>query len=163
MRNNNNNSWNNGEEGETANKTVNDIRLRRAKAMMATLMFSFGTPMILAGDEFYRTMFGNNNPYCQDNILNWVSWDGIDADGMEFAHFVRKLIMLRRKLKVFNRKKFFTGQVEALVRHKDIVWYRENGEEFTSGDWNDQCRKIESYCVYDDIRAVLCIFNANKR
>ena len=159
--NNSNNSWNGGQEGQTNDESINYMRLRRAKAMMATLLFSFGTPMILAGDEFYRTMFGNNNPYCQDNILNWVAWDGIDKVGMEFAHFVRKLIMLRRKLKVFARKKFFTGKIDELLRHKDIVWYRENGEEFEGTDWADQCRKTESYCVYDDIRAVMCIFNAN--
>lgn len=160
--NNNNNSWNSGEEGETDNAEINSLRLKRAKAMVSTLMLSFGTPMLVAGDEFYRTMFGNNNPYCQDNILNWVAWEGIDKTGICFAKFVRGLIALRKKLKIFERKDFFSGKLSDSLRHKDIIWYTEKGKEFGQKEWNDATRKICSYCVYDDIRAVLCIFNANK-
>ena len=158
---NNNNSWNSGEEGPTKNKEIINLRQKRAKALMATLFMSFGTPMILGGDEFYRTMFGNNNPYCQDNTISWLAWEAIDKDGIKFAKYVRELIRLRKKLKIFERADFFSGKEAENSRYRDIVWYGEKGKEFSSSDWHDATKKACSYCVYDDIRAVLCIFNAN--
>ena len=59
--------------------------------MLATLLFSQGTPMLLAGDEFARTQNGNNNAYCQDNEISWIDWEGIDEDGIELLEFTRKL------------------------------------------------------------------------
>jgi len=159
--NSNNCSWNSGAEGETDNEQINELRLKRAKALISTLLLSFGTPMLFAGDEFYRSMFGNNNPYCQDNILNWVAWDGIDMKGRNFARFVRSLVKLRQKLKIFERKDFFSGKIVPSNRHKDITWYTETGQEFTQKEWSEQRRKTVSYCVCSDIRAVLCIFNAD--
>ena len=70
-------SWNSGAEGETTNAVVLKNRSDRLKAMMATLMMSFGTPMMVFGDEFARTQMGNNNPYCQDNAITWIAWEGI--------------------------------------------------------------------------------------
>ncbi|MBP5615475.1 MAG: glycogen debranching protein GlgX, partial [Alphaproteobacteria bacterium] len=78
-----NDNWssNGGVEGLIASKDVIEKRLRRAKNMVATLLFSFGTPMITAGDEFLKTQFGNNNPYAQDNVLSYIVWDGISKQG----------------------------------------------------------------------------------
>ena len=83
-------SWNSGQEGETDNQTVIENRRLRMRAMMATLLLSFGTPMIFAGDEFLHPQLGNNNPYCQDNVLTWLAWEAIDQQGREFTRFVRK-------------------------------------------------------------------------
>ena len=94
-------SWNSGVEGETDNRVVRDNRFSRAKAMLATLMLSWGTPMMVAGDEFSHTNMGNNNPYCQDNVLTWITWEGITERDKGLARFVRQVIRLRKKLKIF--------------------------------------------------------------
>lgn len=159
--NSNNCSWNSGAEGETSDEMINELRQKRAKALISALMLSFGTPMVLAGDEFYRSMFGNNNPYCQDNILNWIAWDAIDMKGRNFARFVRSLINLRKKLKIFDRKEFFSGKIVKDTKRKDIIWYTREGTEFSQKEWADPRIKTVSYCVYSDIRAVICIFNAS--
>ena len=159
--NSNNCSWNSGAEGETSDEMINELRQKRAKALISALMLSFGTPMMLAGDEFYRSMFGNNNPYCQDNILNWIAWDAIDMKGRNFARFVRSLINLRKKLKIFDRKEFFSGKIVKDTKRKDIIWYTREGTEFSQKEWADPRLKTISYCVYSDIRAVICIFNAS--
>lgn len=156
----NNISWNSGFEGETDNHTVLSNRKHRARAMIATLLFSFGTPMILAGDEFLKTQFGNNNPYCQDNIINWLAWDGITSEDREFAKYVKKVIEIRKTLKVFNRKKFFTGEyVKKDI--KDIAWYNSQGVEFTNEDWHNSYKKSISYLVYDGSKYIYFILNAN--
>ena len=70
-----NRSWNCGHEGPTDDPAINALRERQIRNMLATLLLSQGTPMILAGDEFGRTQQGNNNAYCQDNEISWLDWD----------------------------------------------------------------------------------------
>ncbi len=152
-------SWNSGEEGETNEPTVLANRRARAKAIMATLLLSVGTPMLVAGDEFLHTQMGNNNPYCQDNVLTWLPWEAIDGDDAEFMEFVCRLIALRRNLKIYEQKHFFTGKHGA-DGIKDMVWYNENGKEFVDADWYDGNRKALSYCVYRNNRFIYCIYNA---
>ncbi len=72
--NSNNESWNCGAEGPTDDPEINGLRERQIKNMLATLLLSRGTPMLLAGDEFGRTQGGNNNAYCQDNEISWLDW-----------------------------------------------------------------------------------------
>ena len=73
--------------GTTASKgrptipAIRALRERQMRNMLATLLLSQGTPMLLAGDEFGRTQQGNNNAYCQDNEISWLDWEGIDDDG----------------------------------------------------------------------------------
>lgn len=154
-------SWNSGLEGDTDNSVVLENRFQRARAMLSTLLFSFGTPMLVAGDEFMRTQLGNNNPYCQDNALTWITWEGITDGNKQFANFVRKIVRLRKKLKIFERRKFFTGRPIDKSGYKDIAWYTEKGREFEGGDWHDGSRRCLSYCVYTGSRFVMAIFNAN--
>ena len=73
-----NRSWNCGVEGPTDDAEVLALRARQQRNLLATLLLSQGTPMLLAGDEFGRTQQGNNNAYCQDDEISWVDWDGID-------------------------------------------------------------------------------------
>lgn len=153
-------SWNSGVEGESNDEIVLNNRLSRARAMLATTMLSFGTPMLLAGDEFGRTQMGNNNPYCQDNAINWIAWEAIDKKDALLTRYVKKLISLRRKLKIFNQKKFFTGKPN-YNGIKDLTWYTEKGKEFADADWYDGNRKSLSYCVHRTNRFVLCIFNGD--
>ncbi len=154
-------SWNSGAEGETDNPVIAENRLVRAKALLSTLMLSFGTPMMVAGDELAHSQLGNNNPYCQDNVLTWLAWDAVTAEDKELARFVKRLIRLRRKIKIFNRRKFFTGLPVDRSGIKDITWYTEQGVEFSEADWHDGERKCLSYCVYCGSRSVMCFFNAN--
>ena len=154
-------SWNSGEEGLSTNPIVLKNRTDRAKAMLATLMLSFGTPMIVFGDEFARSQMGNNNPYCQDNAITWIAWEGITAKQKYLISFVRKLIRLRKRLKIFKRQRFFTGKIVDADGNKDLAWYTERGNEFASSDWHDGNRRSLSYLVKDGNGFILSIFNAN--
>ena len=84
----NNHSWNCGVEGPTDDAAVIALRRRQVRNMLTTLFFSQGVPMLLAGDELYRTQRGNNNAYCQDNEISWVDWSGLKADD-SLLQFVR--------------------------------------------------------------------------
>ncbi len=154
-------SWNSGVEGESNNIVVENNRLYRTKAMLATLLLSFGTPMIVFGDEFARTQMGNNNPYCQDNAITWITWEGIQSSQKQLISFVRKLIRLRKRLKIYDRHSFFTGRTVNNQGHKDLAWYTEQGCEFTASDWHDGERRAISYLIKDGKSFVMIILNAN--
>ena len=116
--------------------------------------------MLLAGDELAQTQHGNNNPYCQDNVLTWIAWEALSAENFRQYDFVRKLIKLRKKCPAFRRRHFFTGKV-VKDNIKDITWYNEYGAEFSTEDWHDGNRRCLSYCVYANDTFYVCIFNAN--
>ena len=100
---NENHTWNCGCEGETSDPQINELRHRLMKNAAAVLLISMGVPMILAGDEFGNTQFGNNNPYCQDNKTSWLDWNRME----EFAdvhEFFRGMIWFRRKHPVLMRE-----------------------------------------------------------
>jgi hypothetical protein len=80
-----NRSWNCGVEGPTTDSEVLALRGRQSRALLATLLLSFGIPMILGGDELGRTQRGNNNAYCQDNPITWFDWSAVDEDLLEFT------------------------------------------------------------------------------
>lgn len=93
---NDNASWNCGIEGDTEDREVNRLRLRMMKNAAATLLLSRGVPMFLAGDEFANTQFGNNNPYCQDNIISWLDWNLLEKNRNLFSFF-KYMISFRKK------------------------------------------------------------------
>ncbi|MBQ8870271.1 MAG: glycogen debranching protein GlgX [Alphaproteobacteria bacterium] len=156
----NNWSFNSGVEGFSCDEDVIQNRYLRAKALMATLLLSFGTPMILAGDELLHTQFGNNNPYCQDNIISWIVWEAIGTNERNFARYVHKLIALRKSFNVFSRKHFFTGEKVEKTDYRDLAWYNEKGTEFVGADWNNGKAKSISYLAYSENKLLLTIFNA---
>ena len=159
-------SWNSGVEGETQKTAVLENRDLRTKALLATLLMSFGTPMLVAGDEFGNTQFGNNNPYCQDNVLTWIVWDAIRQKDRDLVRYVRHLIQLRQKMDVFNRKKFFSGKlIEKYARYdvKDLMWYRDDGIEFQNPDWYMENRKSLACLIYGEPVAYFVIYNANDK
>ena len=84
-----NRSWNCGAEGPTDDPEINALRERQIRNMLATLLLSQGTPMMLAGDEFGRTQQGNNNAYCQDNEISWLDWD-IEEKGQALIRFAQE-------------------------------------------------------------------------
>ncbi len=89
-------SWNSGTEGHTNNPTVMAFRLRRMRAMLATLFLSNGIPMLLGGDEMLRSQYGNNNAYCQDNKISWLHWKTTQKARADMYAFVERLIHFRR-------------------------------------------------------------------
>jgi len=98
-----NKNWNCGEEGETSNAEVLALRKRLMKNAMAVLLCSRGTPMLLAGDEFRNSQFGNNNPYCQDNEISWLNWDDLQKN-RDMFEFVKHMTSFRKKHPAITRK-----------------------------------------------------------
>ncbi|HWR69379.1 MAG TPA: glycogen debranching protein GlgX [Desulfomonilia bacterium] len=94
-------SWNCGYEGPTEDQTVEALRRRQIKNLLAILFISQGTPMILMGDEVQRTQHGNNNAYCQDNELAWFDWDAVNRHG-GLLKYVQGVIRFSRSYSLFN-------------------------------------------------------------
>jgi glycogen operon protein len=132
----NNHSWNHGVEGPTDDPAINALRERQKRNMLATLLLSQGTPMLLGGDEFGRTQRGNNNAYCQDNEISWVDWN-ISAEGQALARFTARLIELRRTYPVLRRSRFLTGEWNEELETKDSTWLTPAGEEMKPENWED--------------------------
>jgi isoamylase len=131
------NSWNCGVEGPTSDPDLVALRDRQKRNLLATLLLSLGVPMLLAGDEIGRTQRGNNNAYCQDNEISWFDWEHIRPEDQDLRRFVRYLIHLRRRHRVFSRPRFFRGEVLSEAGVKDITWVTPSGKEATSEDWNN--------------------------
>ncbi len=122
-----NRSWNCGVEGPTADPAVLALRERQSRAMLSTLLLSFGVPLLVAGDEAGRTQQGNNNAYCQDNDITWVNWSSQDK---ELLAFTRRLIAFRKEHPVFRRRRFLAG-----MEATDLGWFTEEGAPMTGDDW----------------------------
>ncbi|CEA06194.1 putative glycosyl hydrolase [Pseudomonas saudimassiliensis] len=129
-------SYNHGCEGPTDDPEINELRMRQMRNLLATLLFSQGTPMLLAGDEFSRTQQGNNNVYCQDNELGWIDWN-LDEDGTELLAFTRRLIALRRAYPILRRQRFLVGEYNEELGVKDVTWLSPTGDEMTDEQWED--------------------------
>jgi isoamylase len=129
-------SCNWGVEGPTEDAAITLQRERIKRAMLATLLFSHGTPMLLGGDEFGRTQQGNNNPYCQDSEISWLDWTQARSPaGIEQQHFVARLIRLRRAHCSLRSVYFQHGRLEPLPQIRDIEWFDENGQVLRIEDW----------------------------
>ena len=125
-----NNSWNCGAEGPTDDPDILALRARQSRAMLATLLLSFGVPMLLGGDEMGRTQQGNNNAYCQDNEIAWFDWSQPDT---ELQDFTKRLIALRLAHPVFRRRRFLSG-----AEASELQWFTPAGTQMTGADWSDE-------------------------
>ena len=97
-----NNSWNCGVEGETDNPAILALRKRLMKNACAILLCSRGTPMFLSGDEFADTRYGNNNPYCQDNLISWLDWSLLKKN-KDLFDFFQYMIRFRKDHPVIRK------------------------------------------------------------
>jgi glycogen operon protein len=131
-----NRSWNHGAEGATEDAAINGLRKRQMKNMLATLLLSQGTPMLLAGDEFARTQQGNNNAYCQDNEISWVHWSDDDRT-RRMITFVQRLTGLRHRYPILRHKRFLSGVHNEELGVKDVTWIGASGAEMGEADWKD--------------------------
>jgi glycogen operon protein len=150
----NNNAWNCGVEGPTADPQINTLRALQKRNLLATLLLSQGVPMILAGDEMGRTQQGNNNAYCQDNETSWVNWS-LSAADRELMDFVTRLIKLRHDHPVFRRRNFFQGRPIRGSDIKDIHWIKPDGTEMNDKEWaQDFARSLGVYLSGDALGEV---------
>ena len=135
-----NRSWNCGTEGPTEDAEVLALRGRQSRAMLATLLLSFGVPMLLGGDELGRSQQGNNNAYCQDNPMTWFDWAAADA---ELLTFTKGLVALRQAHPVFRRRRFLAG-----AEASELAWFTPTGAAMTPVDWADP--NARSLAIYLD-------------
>ena len=133
----NNLSWNHGAEGPTDDPTIITLRFQQMRNLLATLLLSRGTPMILAGDEVARTQRGNNNAYAQDNEISWLDWEGIDTYGWDLFEFTKRLIEIRQRQPLFHRGRFLTGAFNEDIGVKDVAWLNPTAQEMTTEQWTD--------------------------
>jgi len=154
-----NRSFNYGAEGETGDIEINRTRIRQVKNFAVLLMISQGTPMILGGDEFYRTQRGNNNCYCQDNELSWFDWS-YPKKYSEVFNFFKKIISFRKENPIFCLESFLnkTGVHGYDPTAEFIIWH---GLKPNQPDWSYFSNSI-ALCIngYPHITGIL---NYNRR
>jgi isoamylase len=134
----NNHSWNHGTEGPTDDPEIVELRERQKRNFIATMMFSHGTPMLLAGDEFGHSQNGTNNAYAQDNETTWLAWLGISAQGRALREFARRVIAIRKAFPILFRSRFVVGAHNEDLDVKDVTWLSPSGTELTIEQWHDE-------------------------
>jgi isoamylase len=127
-------STNFGIEGKTDDATIKRLRRTQRLNLLATLLLSQGTPMLLAGDEFGNSQQGNNNAYAQDNEIGWLDWSGLDSDA-DFRTAVRELIRLRKDIPLFRQRRFLHGRPGRPGGYRDAEWLRCDGKPMQPEDW----------------------------
>ncbi|HEY4312517.1 MAG TPA: glycogen debranching protein GlgX [Pirellulales bacterium] len=128
-------SWNCGAEGPTDDPKILALRAKKQRAFLATLLLSQGVPMLLAGDELGHSQMGNNNTYCQDNELTWLSWD-LSPEQLKLHEFVKRVIKVFHEQPVFHRRRFFHGRALKGVEAREIAWLDPSGQEMSDEAWN---------------------------
>ena len=118
---------------------------------MASLLLSFGTPMILGGDEVLTTAFGNNNTYAQDNIYSWINWPDVGAVGHRMYELVCRLMSIRHQYTALKQDEFKEGNT--------LIWYRPDGVPMENEDWHGYVRAL-SCRVQGEKDTLFFIFNA---
>lgn len=137
---NNNHSFNHDHEGETKNPKIIQDRLKAARNLIGTLLTSSGVPMITAGDERLKTQSGNNNAYCQDNVLSWQHWD-LDGKRDDFYVTVKHLIALRQANPAL-RPELFSHEEHATESNGQTLWFKGTGVAMrVEEDWHNPERR----------------------
>jgi glycogen operon protein len=113
---------------------VLELRERKKRAFLATLLFSQGIPMLLAGDEIGHSQGGNNNAYCQDNEITWLNWN-LDDRQRKLYEFVRHLISIYRDEPTLHRRRFFHGKSLHGEHSPEIAWLDPTGKEMSTDAW----------------------------
>jgi glycogen operon protein len=150
-----NRSFNCGVEGDPPGGVPDEVlalRLRQARNLLSTLLLSTGVPMLVAGDERWRTQGGNNNAYVQDNPTSWLDWS-TSVPSEDLLELTRQLLVLRREHPVLRQCAFFEGRpVPGGDGCKDLAWFHPLGRELDDADWYD--RGLRSLGMFLDGRAL---------
>ncbi|MEA1903842.1 MAG: glycogen debranching protein GlgX [Actinomycetota bacterium] len=127
----NQHAWNTGIEGPTDDTEITELRNRRRRSMLATLLLANGVPMLLGGDELGRTQQGNTNVYCQDSPMSWFDWSTVDEELIEFT---ARLIRLRQSARKIVGQSWFNG-TKGHVGPLEGEWFGVDGEPVAN--WHD--------------------------
>jgi glycogen operon protein len=147
-----NRSWNCGEEGESENPEVLELRDKQKRNFLTTLFLSQGVPMLVAGDEWGRTQGGNNNAYCQDNEISWLNWEAADQ---KLLTFTQKLIAFSKAHRSFRRRDWFRGLEIKGKGLEDIAWFLPDGAEMPEENWgHDYAKSLAVFLNGKGIRHV---------
>jgi isoamylase len=157
-----NRSWNCGVEGATDDPAILDMRDRMRRSLMATLLLSQGTPMLLMGDEVGRTQGGNNNAYCQDNKTSWLGWGDAGEREQAFLGFTSGLVGLRRRYPLVRQTRFLHGERTARGGAKNVMWLRPDGTEMKVADWHTaHAKSIGLKLAGGNNSSILLLLNAH--
>ncbi|RXJ74628.1 glycogen debranching enzyme [Veronia nyctiphanis] len=128
-----NRSCNHGIEGETKDSNIVALRERQKRNLIASLMFSFGVPHLLAVDSLSHSQKGNNNAYCQDNPISWPTWQLAERES-DFLSWMEAIIALR-KVYMMPLIRAFSGP----HRHTNrVVWRKQSGQPMEWQDWESK-------------------------
>ncbi|MGB3290599.1 MAG: glycogen debranching protein GlgX [Burkholderiaceae bacterium] len=157
------NNW--GEEGPATDEKVSALRDRVLRSMLATVFFSNGTPMLLAGDEFGNSQDGNNNAYCQDNETSWLDWaQAAEPQGRALTAFVGRLAALRRAHPSLRMPRFLAGDADVLPGLARVAWFDMDGQAMTPPAWEyaeGRVLGLRRACVDDeDVDMSLLLVNS---
>ncbi|RZL86235.1 MAG: glycogen debranching enzyme GlgX, partial [Variovorax sp.] len=130
-------SRNCGAEGATDDAAILAERARLQRALLATLLLSQGTPMLLAGNEIGQTQQGNNNAYCQDSPLAWLDWPRADADLIDF---VGRVLALRREAEPLRSAQWWPAAAPA-EGGPSLHWRTPEGGALSADDWQRRDRQ----------------------
>ncbi|MGJ0533533.1 glycogen debranching protein GlgX [Methylocystis sp.] len=150
-------SWNNGVEGESEDAAIHAARARDARNLLATLLFSRGTPMLAMGAELGKTQSGNNNAYAQDNALSWIDWACADEGLIETT---AKLIALRKRHAALREDRFLDGAPHDATLIPDVEWLRPDGAPMREDDWRDGETQTLVAALYAEGDRVIVILHA---
>jgi glycogen operon protein len=167
-------SCNHGVEGETDELSIRTLRRRQRLNMLATLLLSKGTPMLLSGDEFGNSQSGNNNAYAQDNETGWLDWSELDTDA-DFLQQVKDLVSLRAELPHLKRESYIHVHDHGGDGWHDVEWFHPGGEHMHVEQWRsdhcltvlfadlDESGKIGENRPPDSLVAVAIMLNGGKK
>jgi glycogen operon protein len=157
---NDNKSYNHGAEGDTSDAVILASRRKAVRNLLGTLLLSAGIPMLTAGDEFGRTQRGNNNAYCHDSELTWMSWDR-EPWQAELQAVVRELTRLRRDNPALRPVRYGRwGETTPSATQMD--WYNKQGLSMSEGDWDSPAERTLQYLAastpeFEDFNRILLV------
>ncbi|MBN8503317.1 MAG: glycogen debranching protein GlgX [Burkholderiales bacterium] len=144
-----------GHEGPTDDAAVNERRRRVRRALLATLAFAQGTPMLNAGDEFANSQQGNNNAYCQDNPTGWLDWAAADADLLAFT---ARCFQLRAQEVLLRHPRWLVAETRH-TRDAQVEWLTPAGHGLQSADWHSSAQRAFAAVLQGDGRRLGLLFN----
>ncbi|WP_082467364.1 glycogen debranching protein GlgX [Leifsonia sp. Leaf264] len=159
----NNNSFNHGVEGTTTDAVILDTRRRAMRNLLGTLLLSAGVPMLTAGDEYGRTQRGNNNAYCQDSELTWLSWKR-EAWQNDLFDVTKRLLQLRRENPALRPVNF--GMFgETVPSASQMDWFNDEGLSMSEDDWNSADERTLQYLAastpeFEEFNRILLVIHA---